>query len=86
MKRRKKSYAEEDALIIRAKPPAPQFRRGRTDVSLTPTQGGAVLNATINKHAFATLVTRKDGVMNIRSSTTGSPRFSGGQKLLFNGE
>ncbi|MBP2676519.1 MAG: dehydrogenase [Deltaproteobacteria bacterium] len=76
-------------MIIRAKAPLRlSFAGGGTDVSpYSDTKGGAVLNATINKHAFATLVTRKDGVMNIRSLDYGiAADFRVDQKLLFNGE
>jgi D-glycero-alpha-D-manno-heptose-7-phosphate kinase len=76
-------------MIIRSKAPLRlSFAGGGTDVSpYSDTKGGAVLNASINKYAFATLVTRKDEVMNIRSLDYDIvANFKVNQKLVYNGE
>ena len=56
-------------MIIRSKAPLRiSFGGGGTDVSPYPEeQGGAVLNATIDKYAYCTLVTRDDDSINVRS-------------------
>jgi len=76
-------------VIVRSKAPLRlSFAGGGTDVSpYSDTRGGAVLNATINKYAFATLVTRKDDRMNIRSLDYDVVAdFKVKQKLVFTGE
>ncbi len=76
-------------MIIRSKAPLRlSFAGGGTDVSpYSDTKGGAVLNATINKYAYTTLVTRSDDVMNIRSLDYDIVAdFKVNQKLVFNGE
>lgn len=76
-------------MIIRSKAPLRlSFAGGGTDVSpYSDTKGGAVLNATINKYAYTTLVTRPDDVMNIRSLDYDViADFRVNQKLVFDGE
>jgi D-glycero-alpha-D-manno-heptose-7-phosphate kinase len=76
-------------MIIRSKAPLRLgFAGGGTDVSpYSDMKGGAVLNATINKYAYATLVPRKDNIINIKSLDYDIVAdFKVDQKLLFNGE
>ncbi len=76
-------------MIIRSKAPLRLgFAGGGTDVSpYSDIKGGAVLNATINKYAYATLVPRKDNKMNITSLDYDmGATFKVDQKLIFNGE
>jgi D-glycero-alpha-D-manno-heptose-7-phosphate kinase len=76
-------------MIIRSKAPLRLgFAGGGTDVSpYSDTRGGAVLNATINKYAYATLVPRKDNVINIKSLDYDiSVDYKVDHKLVFDGE
>ena len=56
-------------VIIRSKAPLRiSFGGGGTDVSPFPEErGGAVLNATINKYTYCTLISRRDNTIKIRS-------------------
>lgn len=76
-------------MIIRAKAPLRLgFAGGGTDVSpYSDSNGGAVLNATINKYAFATLVPRRDEKINIRSLDYDVVAdYKVDQQLVFDGE
>jgi len=76
-------------MIIRSKAPLRLgFGGGGTDVSpYSDTKGGAVLNATINRYAYATLVPRKDNRINIKSLDYNIVvDYKVDQKLVFDGE
>ena len=76
-------------MIIRSKAPLRLgFAGGGTDVSpYSDTKGGAVLNATINKYAYSTLVPRKDNRINIKSLDYDTiVDFKVDHKLVFDGE
>ncbi len=76
-------------MIIRSKAPLRLgFAGGGTDVSpYSDVKGGAVLNATINKYAFATLVPKKDNKMNIESLDYNIVAdYKVDQKFVFDGE
>lgn len=76
-------------IIVRSKAPLRLgFAGGGTDVSpYSDLKGGAVLNATINKYAYATLVPRQDNVINIRSLDYDIVvDYKVDHKLVFNGE
>ena len=76
-------------MVIRSKAPLRLgFAGGGTDVSpYSDQKGGAVLNATINKYAYATLVPRNDSTINIRSLDYDiALDYKVDQKLLFDGE
>ncbi len=76
-------------MIIRSKAPLRLgFAGGGTDVSpYSDSRGGAVLNATINKYAYATLVPRRDNKINITSLDYDIvANYKVDQKLVFDGE
>ena len=58
-----------DEIIIRSKAPLRiSFAGGGTDVEpYVSEKGGVVLNATINKYAYASLSPRFDGLLNVKS-------------------
>lgn len=76
-------------MIIRSKAPLRlSFAGGGTDVSpYSDDRGGAVLNATINKYAYTTLIPRKDDRINIKSLDYDIVvDYKVDQKLIFDGE
>lgn len=76
-------------MIIHSKAPLRLgFAGGGTDVSpYSDVKGGAVLNATINKYAYATLVPKKDNKMNIESLDYDIVAdYKVDQKFVFDGE
>ena len=76
-------------MIIRSKAPLRLgFAGGGTDVSpYSDSKGGAVLNATINQYAYATLVPRKDNTINIKSLDYDiAVDYKVDHKLIFDGE
>ncbi|OGW38799.1 MAG: GHMP kinase [Nitrospirae bacterium RBG_13_39_12] len=76
-------------MIIHSKAPLRLgFAGGGTDVSpYSDVKGGAVLNATINKYAFATLVPKKDNKINIESLDYNIVAdYKVDQKFVFDGE
>jgi D-glycero-alpha-D-manno-heptose-7-phosphate kinase len=78
----------EFAMLIRAKAPLRvSFAGGGTDVSPFPErEGGCVLSATINKHAYGTLRTREDTQINIKSLDFGvTAKYKGLKDLIYDG-
>lgn len=76
-------------MIIRSKAPLRLgFAGGGTDVSpYSDSKGGAVLNATINKYAYVTLVPRKDNKIHITSLDYDIVAdYKIDQRLVFDGE
>jgi D-glycero-alpha-D-manno-heptose-7-phosphate kinase len=75
--------------LIRAKAPLRlSFAGGGTDVPPFPAeQGGVVLNATINRHAFATLRPRDDDEIELESLDFGlAVRYGANDPLIFDGQ
>lgn len=76
-------------MIIRSKAPLRLgFGGGGTDVSpFSDEEGGAVLNATINKYAYTTLIPKQSSKINIRSLDYGvTVHYDVDKKLIFDGE
>ena len=76
-------------MIIRSKAPLRiSFAGGGTDVPPYPEErGGAVLSTTINKYAWATLITRKDSTINVKSLDYDIvAKYHTDQKLFYDGE
>ncbi len=76
-------------MIIRSKAPLRLgFAGGGTDVSpYSDTKGGAVLNATINRYAYSTLVPKKGDRINIKSLDYNvAVDFKTDHRLVFDGE
>lgn len=75
--------------LVRAKAPLRlSFAGGGTDVPPFPSQeGGLVLNATINRYAYATLRPREDDEIGLESLDLGlAVRYAADDPLPFNGE
>jgi D-glycero-alpha-D-manno-heptose-7-phosphate kinase len=75
--------------LVRAKAPLRlSFAGGGTDVPPFPAeQGGVVLNATINRHAYATLRPRQDDQIELESLDFGlALRCRAGDGLIFDGQ
>jgi D-glycero-alpha-D-manno-heptose-7-phosphate kinase len=75
--------------LVRAKAPLRlSFAGGGTDVPPFPAQeGGLVLNATINRHAYATLRPRADDEIELESLDFGlSVKCRAGEPLIFDGQ
>ncbi|HVM11780.1 MAG TPA: GHMP kinase [Actinomycetota bacterium] len=74
-------------MTIRAKAPLRiSFAGGGTDVEPYPTEhGGAVLSATIDLYAFASLQPRDDGEHSVETDDGGSARYASRQDLVFDG-
>jgi D-glycero-alpha-D-manno-heptose-7-phosphate kinase len=75
--------------LVRAKAPLRlSFAGGGTDVPPFPAEeGGLVLNATINRHAFATLRPRDDNEIGLESLDVGlALRYAADDPLIFDGQ
>ncbi len=76
-------------MIIRSKAPLRiSFAGGGTDVPPYPEErGGAVLNTTINKYAYATLIPREDETINVESLDYDIvAKYHADEKLFYDGE